>query len=119
VSPALVAQVVEVLYVTSGRLVTESVVKAWALALQPYPDGPDAVEVAAAVARTQRSATVHDYCQALTDRRRHQPRPDSAGELEEEVPLPPEENARRLEEVRDQLRDRFERHKYDMRGRTG
>jgi hypothetical protein len=117
VTPALVARLVRVLYLTSNRLVTGDDLEAWGAVLDPYPDGSDALKVAAAVARTHRRATAADYCEALTDHRRHQPRPDTFGELEEEVPLPPGENHRRLEEVRAQLRNRFERHKHDTRGR--
>jgi hypothetical protein len=100
---ALVARVVGILYLTSGRSITPEVLDAWTVALHPFSDGTDAVTVAAAVARTVRLPTVADYAQELTVFRR-QHHPIAAGELVSPGrALSRQENARRMRALRDQL----------------
>jgi hypothetical protein len=81
----LVARVVAILYLTAGRPFSPEVIDAWTVSLDVCGDGPDALTVARAVARTERHATVADYYAALTDHRARRPAPPRP-----ELPEPPE-----------------------------
>jgi hypothetical protein len=70
VTRQLVAKVVGILYLTTGREVTHEAIDAWAVALADTPDGDDVLEVAAQVARDTDFATLAQFFKALIAPRR-------------------------------------------------
>jgi hypothetical protein len=65
-----VAQVVGILYLTTGREVTHEVIDAWAVALASTADGDDAIAVAAQLARSNEFPTLAKFYGALVASRR-------------------------------------------------
>jgi hypothetical protein len=93
-----VAQVVGILYGAAGREVTHEVIDAWAVALANTPEGDDALEVAAELARGSDFPTLAQFSAALfASRRRHALEVAQARALSEasEVGSPPSDPANR------------------------
>jgi hypothetical protein len=70
VNEQTVTQVVGILYLTTGREVTDDAIDAWAVALANTPDGGDALEVAAELARSVEFVTLAAFYKALVASRR-------------------------------------------------
>jgi hypothetical protein len=70
VTRELVAQVVGLLFLTSGRQVTHEVIDAWAVALRDTPERGDELAAATELARGVEYVTLAQFCKALTASRR-------------------------------------------------
>jgi hypothetical protein len=76
----LVAKVVGILYLTTGREVSHEAIDAWAVALASTSEGPDVLEVAAELARRVDFVTLAQFYKALTASRRRRALDEAAAQ---------------------------------------
>jgi hypothetical protein len=87
VTRQLVAKVVGILYLATGREVTREAIDAWAVALRDTPDCDHTVEVAAELARSVDFVTVAAFYKALRSHRRRQVGPALHVAHDDDLPL--------------------------------